>query len=68
MCSLFKMIIASFSYSGWIAKVTSSLHDQLPGFQKPRKIKFWESSAACEKPEVSFTNIGQTGSYFYKGN
>ena len=53
---------------GWIAKVTSSLHDSLPCFQKSRKIKFRESSATREKPEVSFTNIGQTGIYSYKWN
>ena len=52
--------------AGWIAKVTSSLHDLLPGFKKPCKTKFPESNATIEKPEVNFTNIAQTGIYSYK--
>ena len=52
----------------WIAKVTSSLHDLLPVFQKSCKTKFRETKALPANPEVNFTNIVQTGIYSYKGN
>ena len=53
---------------GWIAKVTSSLHDLLPVLQSSCKTKFRETKGIPAKPEVNFTNIIQTGIYSYKGN
>ena len=56
------------NYFGWIAKVTSSLHDLLPDSQKSCKTKSRKTMDHPENPEVNFTNIVQTGIYSYKGN
>ena len=52
----------------WIAKVTSGLHDLLPDFKKPCKIKFRKRIITLSNPEVNFTNIAETGIYSCKGN
>ena len=52
----------------WIAKVTSSLYDLLPVFRKSCKTKFRKTKCSLTKPEVNYTNIAQSGIYFYKGN
>ena len=44
-----------------MAKVTSGLHDLLPDFKKPCKIKFREISITLSNPEVNFTNNAETG-------
>ena len=59
---------AKYSDSGWIAKVTSSLYDLLPVFRKSCKTKFRKTKSSLTKPEVNYTNIAQSGIYFYKGN
>lgn len=46
--------------TGWIAKVTSSLHDLLPVTEKSCKTKFRISWAGNKNPEVNFTNIAET--------
>lgn len=53
---------------GWIAKVTSSLHDLLPDSKKPCKIKFWERNITLSNPEVNFTNNAEIGIYSCKRN
>ena len=52
---------------GWIAKVTSGLHDLLPDFKKPCKIKFRKRIITLSNPEVNFTNIAETGIYSCNG-
>ena len=47
-------------FLGWIAKVTSSLHDLLLVTEKSCKTKFRISWAGNKNPEVNFTNIAET--------
>ncbi len=51
---------AMLLWYGWIAKVTSSLHDLLPVTEKSCKTKFRISWAGNKNPEVNFTNIAET--------